>query len=478
MVSKNIVLVKLEGKMDRLFPPYGIMYLADSLRKAGYNPILFHKYGTGKSIQELLRLVSEKNPLFVGFSLLTGPAIAPAIKASELLKEKFPELNIIWGGVHPSLLPHQCLKEDFIDFVVVGEGEKTIVELAEALKNKKNELDAVSGLVYSSKGKLRINSCRDFLENLDEFTPAWDLLNIDRYIKDKAFTLVTSRGCPHRCGFCYNAIVNKRKWRAHTANWVLKQLKYLGKYDINHFEFRDDNFFTDRNRAFEIVDFIRQKNKSWSATLRQEFIKDKFISRISKTNCLYLEIGAETGSPLILKYITKDSTLDDLFNAVKVCKKYFIKPYISFIIGFPKETWKDVLETFDVADKIMKMNIGTEVGVKIYTPYPGTPLWQDAIEQGYAPSSSLQEWSNYNRTVSNVPWAGKKYETAVFIASLIQKKNLPKHIEFLARLRWNFRFFYFPLLLDLYKKSMEKKKRIVPASKTKYIRGRISIEAS
>jgi radical SAM superfamily enzyme YgiQ (UPF0313 family) len=472
----DVVLAKLdnEEKGHMLAPPFGILYLADSLEKAGFSVRLIHELGTEADIQALVELVSMEKPLFVGLSTLTGPMLLPTMEASKAIKETH-SVPVVWGGLHPTMLPQQTLMNDFIDIVAIGEGERTIVELAQVLRDhgpKAEKLAKVAGIAFKSDGKVVLTKPRPFIKNLDELYPAWHHVDVGRYFRlgkhfyaDHGFQLsgeriaavITSRGCPWRCGFCHNQIVNKRTFRAHSAQRVIKDVQdYKERYGITTVVFEDDYFFAAKNRALEI---IRHIGIPWSSNVRANHMVewgDEFAKEVSQHNCMELRIGAESGSQRVLDIMKKDITVDQIRQAVELCVKHNITVSIGFMLGIPGETWSDALETLALIDELEGMgdNVRT-IGPGIYMPYPGTPLFDLAIEYGFKAPTSLQEWSDciFGPKQPLAPYADNRiqfvahYKRLNFRTDFAQLAfSLPtKILRQMARLRWRHRFFRFPL---------------------------------
>lgn len=459
----HIILAKLETGQDTLYPPFGILYVANALEKAGYKITVFHEVGNKRNIQRLLEIIAKINPLFIGFSTMTGSQLIPAVKASELIKQVASNLPIVWGGIHPTILPGQCLSEVFVDMVVIGEGEETAVELADALRNKRNP-EQIKGLGYKEGGNIRINEPRDFID-LDYYSPSWHLVNLERYFKKKwglkrVLPILISRGCPHRCNFCYNLIVNRKIWRAPSLGKSIQEIEKLKRdYVIDGLIFYDDSFFTNPDRALEI---IKQIDLPWFSEMRADYVDEFSIEEIVRYNCQTLYVGAESGSQRVLDIIQKDIKIEDIIRCVRLCKKYNLELNLSFMTGIPRESIDDTEKTMDFIDYLSKVYPKVNIEFKIYTPYPGTPLWERALEYGLREPRRTIDWVSYQRGVCNLPWIEnpEQLETMCYVCNLaydqiepskdFQLKNILKailmHIE---RIRWKKRFFKFPIELQL-----------------------------
>lgn len=456
---EHIILAKLENNTKALYPPFGILYLTNSLEKAGYNVTVFHEIGNRKNIQRLLETIKKRDILFVGFSTITGPQLIPTIKASEFIKRQTYNIPVVWGGIHSTILGRQCLAEDFVDIVVVGEGEETTVELANALRDKKN-LGQISSLGYKENGDIRINETRSFID-LDYYSCSWRSVNLDRYFKKKwgfkrVLPILLSRGCPHRCSFCYNSIVNKTTYRAPSLGKSIQELERLKRdYAVEGVMFYDDSFFVDNNRALEI---IRRIDLPWFSEIRADYVNEFLIKEIVRHKCQGIYIGAESGSQRVLDMIQKDIKVHDIIKSVQLCKKYNLDLTLSFMTGIPGEEEEDIRKTMDFIDSLAKIYQKINIEFKIYTPYPGTPLWERALEYGLKEPQRTIDWASYQRNICNLPWIENptKLEKMCYACSLVYSKigianNLKLKdilkviLKYIQKIRWKNRFFNFPI---------------------------------
>ncbi len=472
-IANKIFLIKLEPDYQsyKIAPPFGILYLAAALEKAGYPVKLFHCRGTPRNIKRIVDEIIQSSPLLVGFSSLTGEALLPSLAASTELKKR-SSIPIVWGGLHATMLPEQTLRNDNIDFIVHGEGEVTLVELAERINRGEllpGSFRDIKGLGHKDRGKIVINPVRPFITNLDAYIPAWHHFDIEDYFYkgrqfysefgsslpgDKIAALITSRGCPSRCGYCYNQFVNKRHFRAHSAEHVIRDVETLKKdHDISAVIFEDDNFFSDRERALKIV---REINIPWSATIRADYVAkwgSDFVRTLKENLCVELRIGAESGSQKVLDIMRKDITLSDIRKTSELCRTFDLPALTNFMVGIPGETWEDDLQTFSLMDELEeKGNIVN--GPTIFLPYPGTPLYTLAVEKGFVTPRDITEWGkNWGPTQPRTPFVDRRARFAGYYRVLAlrkEEKNLKipyftRILKRIAKKRWEKRYFLFPL---------------------------------
>jgi radical SAM superfamily enzyme YgiQ (UPF0313 family) len=474
----DVILAKLETRESeverhRFSPPFGILYLADALEKAGFAVRLMHGEGTRANIQKLVALVSEEQPLMVGLSTFTAPSILPTIQASLEIKEKH-DLPIVWGGYHPTITPEQTLMNDFVDLVAIGEGERTIVELANVLREHgpdTRELAHVAGIGFKEHGKPIFTQPRPFIQDLDDIRPAWHHVNIERYILSGKYFYsglggkrvighITSRGCPWRCGYCFNQAVNKRHFRAQSPHRAIGDIRDLQeRFGITGIVFEDDNFFTNKDRALEIV---RNIGIPWASTMRVDDLArggEDFARALAQSGCVELRFGAESGSQRVLDLLTKDITVDQIRTSARLCGDVGIKAVYMFLHGFPGETWSDIRHTLDLIDELEGLNEHVIIShLGFFAPFPGTPLFDPAVQAGFQPPTSLRGWGAPMGEIAKhkgklPPYVDTRAKSLSYYRHLASRTDLDevrfsppvKILQRLARFRWKHRFFSFPI---------------------------------
>jgi len=226
--------------------PMALLYIGTYLTEKGFKVNLIDSQV--EDVEQKLKEVIDDS-LLIGFSVMTTH-VYHALKLSDMIKSINKDIPIVWGGVHPSLYPVQTISDKAVDYVVMEEGEETLLELINALQ-KKGDLSKIKGLVYKKDGKPIINQSRNYIDVNKITPPKWDLLDIEKYIYEynlggrkggRTIAIQAGRGCVHRCAFCINTVLGKRRWRPLSAKNVLNEMKLVKeKYNIEHVSFNDDN---------------------------------------------------------------------------------------------------------------------------------------------------------------------------------------------------------------------------------------------
>lgn len=419
--------------------------------------------------KELLDNLDE-DVVCVGISSMTGPQLKHAIDISKTVK-KVINVPVIWGGVHASLVSEQTLNNEFVDIVVIGEGDRTFPELVSHLINKK-DLDDINGIAYKKDGTIIFTAQRQ-VPNIDLLPKIpYHLVDINKYFGayvgrrsqepyERILAIQTSRGCPHRCEFCYNTTFNKRKWRGKDPDRVIAEINELvEKYNITGIFLLDDNFFANIRRAKEILRRIKDLHiELYNLTCRIDtfsYFDDEFLGFMEEVNVQTIFVGVESGSEDILKRLKKDISIEQVFISSEKLKNTNIKPTYSFMIGFPFETEDDRRKTLRLIYLLKKQKRSAIFGVSIFNPYPSN-IMKECIDKGFVDPPRTEDWASDWKNVA-LPWVSErqmdKFKKIVLSANLLTDpfdfKNIVKKIpsSFLSslslfRIKYNFFNFYF-----------------------------------
>lgn len=425
-MSKIVLFFPKYESSETMLLPTSVLSVAAPLVRSGYD-IKIIDQRIDKNWKETLLEELKNGLLSFGISALTGKQILNGLEASKFVREN-SNVPIVWGGVHPSLMPHQTLKNQYIDFVVIGEGEESFLELTNALK-KKTSIENIKGIGYKKGDKIFINQARDFVDlNLLPEIP-YDLINVENYISRKSFAtgklsrgiaFYTSRGCPHRCGFCYNQEFNKGKWRSKSPERVFSEIKYLvDNFKIDSFDIEDDEFFVDPDRARKICELIIQNNLNIEifTSCRVNYVMNmdkEYLQTIYKAGFRTLSFGVESGSERMIELMHKDINFNQVFETIRKLKSVGINSKYYFMAGFPTETIEDLYKTTDLVLKMKELDPQIRIpSWRFFTPYPGTDLYELAIKQGWEPPKLLEEWANYDFNTVRMPWVKGKIKSII-----------------------------------------------------------------
>jgi len=428
--------------------PLGILAVGSALKKQGFEVELINI--NEKEINQTIDYIISKNPLYVGLSVMTGIQTEHSAEMSKKFKAK-SNLPIIWGGIHPSLLPKQCLESEYIDYIIIGEGEETIIDFTDKFRNKRS-LEDVSGLGYKNRGEITINPKRPFIKNLDQYPLDFSLIDLEKYIfkldkYNRVIAYKSSRGCPFDCAFCYNKEFNQNRWRAWSIERVVEDINFLkNKYKIEAVKFYDDNFFVDKKRALEILKTI---NLPSHTEVRIDAIDEELAQKLKEFGSFDLLIGMESGSNKILKLINKQITVDDIVKAVKILAKNRLKASYSTMVGLPGETEEEFNSTIDLMYQTYKMHPQAGFTMGAYLPYPGSKLYQFSLEQGFQPPVKTEDWGKIdrfrNRFVS--PWVDARRVWRIRECFKFLSMNLGLFNKWFE---WRIRNRFFSFPLDIY----------------------------
>ena len=457
--------------------PLNIMSLVPSLEEHGFTTRMID------TRVEDYREADYEHALFVGISAQTGVQIKNGLEIATFIRNRYPTVPLVWGGIHPSLLPEETARHPLVDIVCRGEGEETIVELARILSHG-GDVAKVLGLTFRTSDGEIINTPARPLIDMDSLGRLpFEKLDMNPY--GRKVEIFTSRGCPSKCLFCYNLAYHHSKWRAKSAEKVLDDMEHAAR-SVNPpglVYLCDDNFFVSQKRVAEICEGKIRRNITfpWTAFCRANYFsryEKDFLELLARSGCPVIDFGGESGSDRMLERISKGISRDDIVNATRKCDAVGIVARFSLIFGFPEETTEDRQATLDLIDDLIKECRSVRIaGIYIFTPYPGTPAYEEALRFGFRSPGVLNEWGEYKfASFENNPWhseSEKKYMRTISRLTRVnfypQAGGLPGStvwrnmvyglLSIDARFRWRLKYFGFPyewLLYDLYCRNRHK----------------------
>lgn len=406
--------------------PFSILYIADALRSQNLVDVIV--YDENRQQMQTFDSLIEENAfrlLAVGFSIMTGGGqIQYALSMAECVKMKAPTAIRIFGGPHANVLPEQTCRHQLVSIVAVGPGQFIVPELVKALLDETTFKD-IPGVWYKDsndevhaskqfRSKWTVDSLRNW-----EIIDATDYIQQDDLLGKRTLNYISTFGCCYSCRFCYEQQY-KRKYHAIPSDKVISDVKFLvDKYNLTGIKFYDADFFIDLNRSKHIYTTMAnfEQKISWAASIHPcdilKLIKNdkNAVHRLADCGCKRLLMGVESGDNRVLRdLVNKRATKEDIMCAAEAIDEAGIRGAYTFIIGFPGETSNEKQHTKDFAMQLAKLRTSPEIRFHGYAPYPGTPMYDDAVKDGFREPKNLEEWSTFDYYNMNTPWLTEEDE--------------------------------------------------------------------
>ena len=391
--------------------PMALITIGGALEAAGYEVRLVDA-NIDPGWEPKLRAALD-GALALGITTLTGPMAAHCAQSAKKVRRWRPDLPIILGGWHPSLLPEGTAKQPWCDVVVKGQGEITAVELMQALETGR-DLVEVPGLYFKRGGQVVSSGERPYADINTLPKKAYHLIDLrPYYAKNRGVHWVqyfTSYGCPYDCTYCSNPTVYQRRWNVLKVERIVAELRELvERYDARYVGFVDDNFFVNERHMVELCGAIVASGLKfqWSAQGRADRIarySERAMERVRASGCDHIFFGAETGSENVLTLMRKRETNEDVMRSAARCRRHGITSGFYFIFGYPGETESDIGATLALIDQIRAANPVAEIYTNIFTPYPGCPAYDEALRLGVQEPEEFEGWGRFSPHGMELPW--------------------------------------------------------------------------
>ena len=376
-------------------PPLGLAYLAAALEGAGVEVKVLDLVVFPYSKKVMESLLKDFSPQMVGFTSVTM-SFDNAIDVLKDVKSLDPGILTVMGGPHVSFCaPDTMASFPEIDFIVPGEGEETIVELAKEWNNG-GDWGHVKGIIYRNGSGICSTGIRKSLIEMDSLpVPSRHLLPLGRYrALGMPISMTTSRGCPFKCIFCVGRKMGGVKVRYGNPRRVVDEMESLSELNFHQINLADDLFTANERHCLAVCNEIieRELNIKWTSFARVDTVSMEVLRRMKEAGCDTVSFGVETSNPGILKTIKKGITTEQVLAAVNMCTNAGITPHASFILGLPGETPETLKETIDFGKRLKDM--GVAHGFHLLAPFPGTEIREKNDKYGI--KILTDDWRQYH----------------------------------------------------------------------------------
>lgn len=449
------------------YPPLGLIWLASFLRQEGYTVDVLDAWALEMNEQEIIKYIRKSCPLVCGITFMTVQ-FGYVIQLIREIKKQFPNIIVIAGGVHISTVPKDFLQKcPEVDYVIIGEGEYTLKELLACLKNGEST-DNIRGLGFNHNNNQIINPVRPLITDLNTLPmPAWDLLPINLYevvtpereahhMAGVSLSISSQRGCPFKCIFCASGSVFGKSFRSRSPRLTVQEIEYLNKkYGISTFFFPDEVPTLKEKYIMELCNGIidRGLDIRWSCNSRCNApgLNPKTIKRMKEAGCAGLDLGCESGSPEVLKFIKKQITLHDIYQAHKWTHNEGLYTATLMMCAHPYETITDFKSSLRLITYLESESPAFDAS----TPFPGTGLYDIALKKGWLRTDDWSEYfiGNPNPVMRTENFDYKDVRTiamyGIFVGKIIRQlsnykrhtssKNFYKLLKIFIRIIFNFK---------------------------------------
>ena len=373
-------------------PPLGICYVAAACEKAGAQVQLFDYIISEYRPEKLKQAMDTFKPDVVGTTSVTMN-FQKAAQILKTAKEYHPHVITMMGGPHVSFDYDTVLRNiQEIDMIVIGESEKTLLDLIPKIKNR-NIWQTIPGIAFYENNCVVVTQTQSLIDNLDDLPlPARHLLNIPKYhTLGFPISIITSRGCPNQCIFCQGRRMVGQRVRYRSMESVVDEIAMLMEMGFDLINIADDLFTVNKARVIQFCQLIKERKLSfvWSAFSRVNTVDPEILEVMKSAGCYAVSFGIESGNANMLKRIRKGITLSQAKYAVQCCKAAGIRTHASFMVGLPGETNQTLNDSFTFAE-----SLDIEYGFHFLAPFPGTTL-REKIDT-YDLQILSHDWNKYD----------------------------------------------------------------------------------
>ena len=371
------------NEMVNSYPSLGLAYLAAVLEERRHEVRIFD-FGLdpGRPLADEVADVVRFQPALIGITSMTS-AYHSVEQTLHVLRSQ-TDAKIVLGGPHATVFPERTMQEQpSVDYLVYGEGEETLLELVDVLHGRR-EPASVAGLCYRENGQVACNTARPLIPDLDALPfPARHLFDLERYPLytpegQRMLTVLTSRGCPYNCSYCFKGIVG-RTYRQRSPENLIQELKaVIADYGIRNIYFIDDLFTLDIKRLNALMDLIIKEKLDilWQCLARVDRVTPVILDKMAAAGCREIHYGIESGNQAIIDRVGKRITLEQVRNAVSWTAAAGIRAKGYFMLGLPGDTEETMEQTIEFAASLDL----DDAMFSLTTPFPGTRMWDDLVD--------------------------------------------------------------------------------------------------
>lgn len=418
---KPVVLFFPSYYSDEAAPPLALIHLAAPLVAKGHEVRIIDSAvedDPGKAVLQALDCACA-----LGVSMVTGPMITQGVSVAAMVRAERPELPIVAGGWHPSILPEQTLSSPLFDAVVKGQGEETFSEIVERWNEGERDLAGVAGSFFKRGGEVVTNPPRGYTDINALPRRPFEIVDFERYARKchgfRWLLYCSSHGCPWDCSYCSNASVYGRNWKPlHAERTVDEMSELAARYRLDVIDIIDDNYLVRRDRAVEIAERLLNKGTTFgyfiqTRTDQIDRLSDDELRLLRRSGLKRIFFGIESGSKKVLRIVNKRLDLETAYRTAERCRAAGVEASFNLIFGLPGEEAADLRETIDMVDTIGRRNPEAAFFTNIFSPYPGSPIFPEAVRLGVREPKSLEEWAAFYPKIQRLPWLDGKAHARV-----------------------------------------------------------------
>jgi radical SAM superfamily enzyme YgiQ (UPF0313 family) len=397
---------------DEAAPPLALIHLAAPLVERGFDVAIVDSAVTSDSVAAVLD--ATRDAVCLGISMVTGPMITQGVTVARAVRAARPELPIVAGGWHASILPAQTLRSPYVDAVVKGQGEITFLEIAERYAAGERDLTGIAGSLFKRDGEVVWNPDRGYTDINALPRRPFHLVDFEAYARKNHGTrwllYCTSHGCPWDCSYCSNASVYGRNWKPLDPVEAVTEMHELEeRYRLEMIDIIDDNYLVRRDRALEIAEGLIRAQARFvyyiqTRTDQIDRLSDDELATLARSGLRRIFFGLESGSAKVMRSVNKRLDFETVYRTAERCRKVGIRPSFNLIFGLPAEQEEDLRDTLAVVDRVGHVNPEADFFTNIFSPYPGSPIWPQAVERGVREPQTLEEWAEFHPKVQVLPW--------------------------------------------------------------------------